>query len=230
MNAVRMSDSITELAPDLLAAKADLKPVGKGGENKYDRYSYAREVDWYASINPVLNRHHLGVVFSCGQLAPTASRQTKGGGSEHHCYVHGCARLIHKSGQWIEVDGIGEGQDRADKGVYKAQTGLRKYLYALLLSLPTTDDPESDETVGRPAAPEVSFDKLNALKVKYAKAHKADLEGLGQTAQQAEFQAWAKGVVGEDVNYLQPGSWRQDSYMACCKDLGGVSADVPFEG
>jgi len=34
------------------------------------------------------------------------------------------------------------GQDRGDKAIYQAMTGAKKYGYAMLFSLPTTDDPE----------------------------------------------------------------------------------------
>ena len=54
-------------------------------------------------------------------------------------------RLSHaESGEWIEIDIIGEGYDRGDKAVYKAITGARKYGLACLFDLVTTDDPETD--------------------------------------------------------------------------------------
>jgi hypothetical protein len=55
---------------------------------------------------------------------------------------------MHISGESIEYIGYGEGQDRADKALYKAITGGKKYLIANIFNVPTTDDPETDSHEG----------------------------------------------------------------------------------
>ena len=72
-------------------------------------------------------------------------RHAKDGTPQHAYAVSIFLRLVHKSGQWIEVESIGEGQDRGDKSTYKALTGARKYGVAMLLGLITTDDPEATQ-------------------------------------------------------------------------------------
>lgn len=148
---MKTSEQIDKLMPALCNARKAIRPAGKSGENKYDKYDYATELDWHAAVVPALLAERIVLSMSCDQVENLPDRTTKNGGTEHCVQVLGSARVTHESGQWLEVNGAGQGQDRADKAVYKATTGLKKYLYALLFALPTTDDPERDESVGRDA-------------------------------------------------------------------------------
>ena len=143
------SESVDKLLPALLAARKEITPVGKGGYNKFDKYAYAKLEDWHSAVMPALLANDLLLTVSTTGVLNLDSRITKNGGTEYLVEVECSARLWHVSGQWIEVHGVGHGQDRADKGVYKALTGCAKYLYAQLFALPTTDDPEGDHTVGQ---------------------------------------------------------------------------------
>ena len=152
---MRTSESIDKISAALVAARAAMKPVGKSGENTFDRYRYAQLLDYVQSMEDGLAAQSLAIVTETSAVESMPERKTKSGGSEYPVRVHLVGRLIHSSGQWIEVDGWGEGQDRGDKGLYKAITGARKYLLACLLGLATTDDPEATEGGGddRPAPP-----------------------------------------------------------------------------
>ncbi len=140
----RTSETIDKLMPELLAARRDIKPAEKGGKNAYDDYTYAKEADWHSAVMPSLLEHDLFLAFSVAETINLEPRTTKNGGIEYAVQVNGSARITHGSGQWFQVDGVGQGQERSDKGAYQAMTGLKKYLYALLFALPTTDDPEKD--------------------------------------------------------------------------------------
>ncbi len=50
--------------------------------------------------------------------------------------------LAHTSGEWMEVQIVAQGQDKADKGPYKAATGALKYALRNVFLIPTGDDPE----------------------------------------------------------------------------------------
>lgn len=50
--------------------------------------------------------------------------------------------LAHISGEWMEVQIVAQGQDKADKGPYKAATGALKYALRNVFLIPTGDDPE----------------------------------------------------------------------------------------
>lgn len=145
---MRTSDTIDQILPALLAARRDMNPANKGGFNNFDKYNYANEQNWHEAVMPNLLAHDLTLAFSAPNVLRLENRTTKNGGTEYPVQVHLEARLTHVSGQWLEVDAYGEGQDRGDKGLYKALTGAKKYGYALLFALPTSDDPEADETTG----------------------------------------------------------------------------------
>ena len=129
-------------------ARQAIAPAQKGGRNEYDKYSYAKLEDWHRAVMPALLENGLVLSISSEEIRNLEPRTTKKGSTEHVVEVVCKARLYHTSGQWLEIGGVGQGQDRADKAVYKALTGCAKYLYAQMFALPTTDDPESDETVG----------------------------------------------------------------------------------
>ena len=139
---MQTSETIDKLIPALVAARRTMLPAGKSGLNKFDKYSYATEEDWCAATMPGLLDNGLALVFSVTEVADATERKTKSGGVEYSRVVSGTARLFHTSGQWIEVSVCGEGQDRGDKAIYKALTGMKKYGYALVFALPTSDDPE----------------------------------------------------------------------------------------
>lgn len=149
------SESIHKLAPALVKAQSEIKAAQKSGDNKFDKYKYSKLEDFFDSAKPILAKHGFALVIGTPSVNPLPDRTTKNGGAEHACQVTVSACLIHESGEWIEAIGQGEGQDRADKSIYKAITGAKKYAVAGLLAIPTTDDPEADESVGR-ARPKVN--------------------------------------------------------------------------
>lgn len=143
------SSTITKIAPALVMAQAEMKAAQKSGDNKFDKYRYSKLEDFFDAAKPILSKHGLALVIGNPAVSTLSDRPTKNGGLEHACQVQVTATLIHESGEWIEAQGHGEGQDRADKSIYKAITGAKKYALAGLLAIPTTDDPEADESVGR---------------------------------------------------------------------------------
>lgn len=140
---MRTSDQTDKLMPALLAARRAMTPVFKGKRNDHFKYTYANEEAWHDAIQPALLEHGLLLAFSVDATNRSGSLTT----------VHGSARVTHaESGQWCEITGVGEGEDKNDKAAYKAQTGLKKYLYALAFALPTTDDVEDPAHDKRRAA------------------------------------------------------------------------------
>ena len=74
----------------------------------------------------------------------------------------------------------------------------------------------------------VTTAQLNSLKLKYAAVNQ-DLENLDRPTKQRRFNAWCLSIIGEEVDYGDPGSWCREWYETCWQDLVGVSDDVPFE-
>jgi hypothetical protein len=186
------SPDVDKIAPALVAVQAAIRAAGKSGENLYDKYKYAKLEDYLHVARPLLAQHGLSVIISINRVERLADRQTVKGGVERAVEVQLLARLSHSSGQFIEIFGVGEGQDRADKAVYKAITGGKKYLLAGLLAIPTTDDPEADETVGEtppPKKPSPTLPKAPAvpgLKARYDAA----MAALGKLTSPVRAQAF----------------------------------------
>ena len=147
-----ISSTLSKIAPALVKAQAEIKAAQKSGDNKFDKYRYSKLEDFYDAAKPILAKHGFALIIGTPVVAALTDRPTKNGGMEHACQVQVTATLLHESGEWIQEIGHGEGQDRADKSIYKAITGAKKYAVAGLLAIPTTDDPEADESVGRTAA------------------------------------------------------------------------------
>lgn len=139
---MQTSEALDQLLPALRQARSLMPVVSRTGRNEYDKYDYAREEDWHKAIMEPLLNNGLILICSCETLDNLSPRTSAKGTEQHAVTVSGKARLIHTSGQWIEVCGFGQGEDRSDKACYKAQTGLKKYLYALLFCMPTGQDPE----------------------------------------------------------------------------------------
>lgn len=132
----------------LANVQAEVATAGKSGDNKFDKYSYAKLEDFMAVGKPVLAKHGLSLAIETTEAVTLDDRQTKNGGLEHVVRVRVVATLRHVSGESLSFPCYGEGQDRADKAIYKAMTGAKKYAWAGILAIPTSDDPESDEKVG----------------------------------------------------------------------------------
>lgn len=145
---MKTSEAITNISSALAKMQPELNVISKSGENKFDRYTYATLEDYIRGTRDIMSKHGFFMVASVEKLEQLLDRPTRNGNIEHAVQINLTVRLIHQSGEWIEISCIGEGQDRADKAVYKAITGARKYAIASLLGLATSDDPEADETVG----------------------------------------------------------------------------------
>lgn len=128
----------------LVAAQSKIQAAGKSGENTYDHYSYAMLQDYCNAIREPMKENGLALSVSIDDILDLADRTTSQGKVEHAVRVKLKGILIHSSGETLEYFGWGEGQDRADKAIYKAITGGKKYLIADIFNVPTTDDPETD--------------------------------------------------------------------------------------
>ena len=74
----------------------------------------------------------------------------------------------------------------------------------------------------------VTAAQLNSLKLKFAKLNEDVLSGLDQPRKLEIFRAWCKKIVGEDVDYNDPGMWELEWFRMCWRDLIGPDGDVPF--
>jgi hypothetical protein len=179
---MKLSENCDKIAAALVAIGDEVRFVAKGGKNTFDKYDYAKMDDFVRACAAAMKKHGVTVLASCGELIACEDRTTKNGGKEHVVRLRMMNRALHTSGQWAEIDSFGEGQDRADKAVYKAETGARKYGYAMLFGLATSDDPEADEQIGnapapqRAVAPAMTMEDCKTLLADWTKLKDEDLK------------------------------------------------------
>lgn len=145
MTDLKTSEKTDKISVAMHLAQGQVCAVAKDGNNKYDKYKYATLENFINVVQPVMKYNGLSLICSTVGFGELTARTTKAGGSEYAYHITVTGRLIHTSGQWIEMYSIGHGQDRADKGIYKAITGARKYLLSQLFNLATSDDSEATE-------------------------------------------------------------------------------------
>jgi len=137
---MRTSDATDKIFPALMKAKSAMGAVPKDGYNEHFKYKFSSLEHFAGVVEPNLAPNGLQVITSV-----TGMIQRDG----NRVMLSLVLRLIHDSGQWIEVDCVGEGTDGQDKATYKAITGGRKYGLACLFGLVTSDDPEKFDNAAK---------------------------------------------------------------------------------
>lgn len=123
------------IAAKLATAIGEVERIGKDGTNAHFKYTYTSAEQVYRVIRgPLLNN---GLV-----VIPSVEESTTQGQTTI-LKLH--LRLIDtETGESIEAYWMGEGQDKGDKGPYKAATGGMKTWLKHLFLLPADDDPEAE--------------------------------------------------------------------------------------
>lgn len=157
---MRTSESIKAVSAALKLAIEGAGKPGKSGYNKSDKYHYSDLDDFLGAVTPAIAKAGLVMAGSVIECRDLPERVSDSGKHQYAVRVTMALRLTHpESGEWIEVQGFGDGQDRGDKGVYKATTGARKMAVSSLFNFGgmTSDEPEAgspgkdDQGDGRPA-------------------------------------------------------------------------------
>ncbi len=154
------SDSIKSLAPALQKARAAMGAVAKSGTmTQGGRYTYATLADFLDVVNLPMAQNDLACVMSLKSVGeyklPVDPAKPEAKHYRVHVWVQ--ARLIHvPSGEWLEVEGAGEGYDTLDKATGKATTYAKKYVLGLLFCLPSADDTDAHKS------PQEEMDSLAA--------------------------------------------------------------------
>lgn len=177
----------------LHAINAELRIVEKKGRNDFHKYSYAREEDFLSVLRPLLDKHNIVIDVSCVE--------------ENRDGMMSRVKLLYtitdaETGFSIERYWFGYGEDKADKGIYKAYTGANKYFLYKFFQIPTSDDPEGDVTTDKSAEKKLSKKERDEL-VKFA-------EECGMTA--AKFNLAVRTKYG--ISYVDLVRKQADEIMA----------------
>lgn len=127
----------------LAAAISDVDRIGKDGKNQHFKYTYTSAEQVYRVIRGPLLKHGLVVIPEAAGYEANGDLGT----------VRLRLRIVDtETGESIECQWYGEGQDKGDKAVYKAVTGGMKTWLKHLFLLPADDDPEADPSTDRAPA------------------------------------------------------------------------------
>lgn len=110
--------------------------VPKRGRNDFHKYDYATEADIVATVRKELASRQV-------MLIPHVDSVTRDG-----TITTAMMTFTFRDGEseeYIQSMWAGVGEDKGDKGLYKALTGGLKYFLLKTFLMPTGDDPEADD-------------------------------------------------------------------------------------
>lgn len=145
--------------------------IEKRGRNDFHKYNYVMEADLVDTVRSKLAEAGIFVFTSVEDVSVIP-----GFGKDGNSLVTQ-VRTVHtfhdaETGEMFSVEGVGHGEDKNDKGVYKAMTGAMKYFLMKNFLVATGDDPEdgrndqerSDRQMKKERAPKNESQPKQALK------------------------------------------------------------------
>lgn len=132
-----MTEVKTNIYQKIANVMSQVNRVPKTGYNSFHKYAYATESDLTESIRPILTEAKLAFFSS-------VLEQERVGEFTKVQMEFTLADI--ETGEVLKSVYWGEGQDKGDKGLYKAYTGATKYFLMKTFLIPTGDDPEGDTT------------------------------------------------------------------------------------
>jgi hypothetical protein len=128
--------STKSLVEKLIWIMSQVERIPKNGVNKFHHYNYALESDVKDACRKYMAE--AGVLMT---FAVNGTEQIR----DDIVRVFSTVTFYDgDTGTKIEFDMAGDGQDKNDKGIYKAITGSTKYALMSTFLIPTGDDPEKD--------------------------------------------------------------------------------------
>ena len=139
-----MERSVKKITSKLVNVMEEVSHVQKNGTNEFHKYQYATAADVLEKVNEALCKNKICSVAKASLISLEHVTNAKGN-QEHLATVQMNIRLIDsESGEYIDIAGLGNGQDSGDKAVMKAETASIKYAYMMAFNISTEDDPEAD--------------------------------------------------------------------------------------
>lgn len=136
------------VARKLVQVYARMKNVKKTGHNDFQNYDYTKEEDVLEALRPTLADVGLAVIPTVKGVDKQAYTDNKGGGFFITRVQMEYLMIDIETGDYIITQFIGEGQDKADKGIYKAYTGANKYFLTKTFHIVSGDDDPEFEKKG----------------------------------------------------------------------------------
>ena len=147
-----MSTAKSSIYGKLSKVLNEIGKVPKSGWNDFHKYKYVTEADLTEHVRPLLAKHGLSLVFGTKSVIDIEGNRTR-----VECVIH----LGYTDGNEIVETIWGEGQDKGEKGIYKAMTGAMKYWLYKTFLVSTGDDPEA--TNGQPQTNKENLDYKSTM-------------------------------------------------------------------
>lgn len=139
-----MERPVKKITSKLVNVMEEVSHVQKNGTNEFHKYQYATAADVLEKVNEALCKNKICSVAKASLISLDHVTNARGN-QEHLATVQMNIRLIDsESGEYIDIAGLGNGQDSGDKAVMKAETASIKYAYMMAFNISTGDDPEAD--------------------------------------------------------------------------------------
>jgi hypothetical protein len=138
----------------MAAILKDFGFVAKSATNPHFKYNYRGVDDALGAIHPLMAKHgvFLTLVNMQAQFMDLPNQNVR-------CVVHATARFVADDGSFVDASLVGEGVDKGDKALMKAQANGLKYVVWYTFCVPTTETKDSE------AFPEPTDDEKPAYKV-----------------------------------------------------------------
>lgn len=125
---------------------AEIGSIGKGRENKQQKYQYRGIDDIILACQPLLAKHKL--YFTIRVLDTQFSqRQTNNGGTMNVAIIEMETRVFAPDGSSTHCVTLGEAADSGDKACNKAMSTALKYALFFIFCVPTEDSENDTESV-----------------------------------------------------------------------------------
>lgn len=118
--------------------------VEKRGRNDFHKYDYVTEADLVEAVRAKLAERHVALIPSVQAISERPYKTDRGKESVVTTVTIAFAFVDGETGAMYRTEWAGQGDDPADKGLYKAYTGAVKYFLMKTFLIPTGDDPEGD--------------------------------------------------------------------------------------
>ena len=128
------------LALKLSEVAAEVAYVQKDAKNDFHKYSYASAEAVLKKVNEALSTRGIAISSNAELINYEAG----------NAIVRITVKFVDGvTGEILAVQGLGQGQDKGDKAVMKANTAALKYVYANAFTISWGDDPEADAATDR---------------------------------------------------------------------------------
>jgi hypothetical protein len=133
---------MSELAKAMCLVMSSVRYVTETGKNQFHRYSYASDEDLLTVLQPSMAANGLAMMPVRTEIRTVEHSPDAKGRAQWRTELVVTYRLLHVSGESVELQSVGCGIDGEDKGAYKAMTGALKYALRNTFLVPTGQDPE----------------------------------------------------------------------------------------